>query len=214
MDDEDARADPALVAAWVSGWARSRGVGAPSPAFGGWRVQVGLPDQTARYVFAEASTGVATASRAILDPLVFIKVCAAPDRVRALLGQGWTIQSVSSMMSTNRLGDAEAALPAGYRLDHSVEADGHVATIVAQDGETAARGRMVLVGGTAVFDRIETTAAHRRRGLGRALINALGRLARRHGAQTGALVATPDGRALYTSLGWRLHALYTTAARD
>jgi ribosomal protein S18 acetylase RimI-like enzyme len=55
---------------------------------------------------------------------------------------------------------------------------------------------VVIVGASAVFDRIETDPAHRRRGLGRTLMTRLGGLAVQDGAETGTLVATPDGRAL------------------
>jgi GNAT superfamily N-acetyltransferase len=71
-----------------------------------------------------------------------------------------------------------------------------------------------LVGETAVFDRIETDLAHRRRGLGRTIMSELARLAFQDGASRGALVATPDGRALYSAMGWQLHSLYTTAVRE
>jgi hypothetical protein len=37
-------------------------------------------------------------------------------------------------------------------------------------------------------------------------------LSREKGIQRAALVATPDGRALYEPLGWQVHCLYTTAA--
>lgn len=36
-------------------------------------------------------------------------------------------------------------------------------------------------------------------------------IGREKGAVRGVLVATPDGRALYESLGWELHSPYTTA---
>ena len=42
----------------------------------------------------------------------------------------------------------------------------------------------------------------------------LGKLALQTGASMGTLVATPDGRALYSAMGWQLHSLYTTAVRD
>jgi len=53
-----------------------------------------------------------------------------------------------------------------------------------------------------VFDQIVTQEAHRRRGLGRMIMNGLIQRALEHGARQGALIATPDGRALYRTLGW------------
>ncbi|MFH8585013.1 GNAT family N-acetyltransferase [Streptomyces celluloflavus] len=63
----------------------------------------------------------------------------------------------------------------------------------------------------AVFDMIGTEAAHRRRGLGRFLMATLARRAAELGAGQGVLVASPDGRALYEALGWRLRAPVTAA---
>jgi GNAT superfamily N-acetyltransferase len=203
-----------VVASWVAGWALSREVGPPTPAYGGLRVDVGLPDQKARYVFAEASPGVGEASRAIQEPNVFLKVCAPPELVQPLLGPGWHIKPISFMMTTTNLEPAETPLSADYHLEDRQVMAGHVANILTDDGDLAASGRVFLVGETAVFDRIETHPAHRRRGLGRTVMNELGRLARQTGASMGALVATADGHALYSAMGWRLHALYTTAVRE
>jgi GNAT superfamily N-acetyltransferase len=208
------KADPDVVASWVAGWALSRGVAPPTPAYGGLRVEVGLPDQKARYVFAAASAGVEEASRAIEEPHVFIKVCAPPETVRPRLADGWSIRPVSFMMTTEDLGRDETRLADGYRLGRDVLPGGHIATILTTDGAVAASGRVFIVGSTAVFDRIETHPDHRRRGLGRVIMRALGAMAVQDGATVGSLVATPDGRALYSSMGWRLHSLYTTAVRE
>jgi GNAT superfamily N-acetyltransferase len=62
-----------------------------------------------------------------------------------------------------------------------------------------------------VYDRIVTAPEHRRRGLGRALMHALG-AARRSASSTQVLVATAEGMALYGTLGWELRSLFTTAA--
>ena len=77
--------------------------------------------------------------------------------------------------------------------------------------ELAATGHLALTQGRAIYDRIRTEPAHQRRGLGRALMHALQGLAHAHGRQAGVLVATPEGRRLYESLGWRLHAPWATA---
>ncbi|WP_432247920.1 GNAT family N-acetyltransferase [Streptomyces sanyensis] len=78
--------------------------------------------------------------------------------------------------------------------------------VTARDGSFAARGQVAPTGGTAVVDRIETSAAHRRRGLGRLVVHALCEDALARGATTGVLGGTPDGRALYEALGWRAEA--------
>ena len=106
------------------------------------------------------------------------------------------------------------AVPAGY----SVEVDdaaaatgrGHV-HVVAPDGTPAASGHVAMGERLAIYDRIVTEPAHQRRGLGRAVMHALQALARAHGRREGVLVATDQGRALYESLGWRLHSPWATA---
>jgi len=207
------RADRNVVGSWVSGWALSRGVAPPMPAYGGFRIDVGLPDQKARYVFPEASAGVEEASRAILEPYVFIKVCSRPEDVQPLLAAGWVIKPLSFMMTTEDLTEFDARLPSGYQLQCETVAHGYVATILSISGGLAASGRVFIAGTTAVFDQIETHPDHRRRGLGRVIMRKLGAAAR-DGATRGSLVATPDGRRLYSSMGWRLHSLYTTAVRE
>jgi GNAT superfamily N-acetyltransferase len=65
----------------------------------------------------------------------------------------------------------------------------------------AASGRMAVAGTDAVADRVETDPAYRRRGLGRAVMDALVAGAVEMGATRGVLGASSDGRALYRTLG-------------
>jgi ribosomal protein S18 acetylase RimI-like enzyme len=73
-------------------------------------------------------------------------------------------------------------------------------------GEPAASGRMTVIGTDAVADMISTEPAHRRRGLGRAVMGALVAEAVEQGATDGLLVASPDGLELYRALGWSVAA--------
>ncbi|MEU8915735.1 GNAT family N-acetyltransferase [Streptomyces nigrescens] len=88
----------------------------------------------------------------------------------------------------------------------------------------AASGRAALTTGargscpapyapSVVFDMIGTQPAHQRRGLGRAVMAALAGRAVERGARQGVLVASPDGRALYEAMGWRLRSPVTAAGR-
>jgi GNAT superfamily N-acetyltransferase len=86
-----------------------------------------------------------------------------------------------------------------------------VAKVLTANGEIASIGRVVFVDDFAIYDRIETHHDHRRRGLASAVMNGLQSAARVRGNTRGVLVATADGHALYKTLGWRLHSLYTTA---
>jgi len=79
------------------------------------------------------------------------------------------------------------------------------------DGEVAATGRIAFPGELAVYDRIRTHDDHRRKGLARSIMKRLESISHARGIRRAALVATPDGRALYEPLGWQLHSLYTTA---
>lgn len=203
-----------IVAAWVEGWTRSRGTAAPTAAYGGLRVEVGLPDQKARYVFAGPSPGMAQASREIDEPHVFIKVCAPPQAVEPLLASGWRLEPVGFLMTTDDLTRAVPRAADGYRYEIEPLASGYVVTAHAEwNGEVAASGRAFLAGAVAVFDQIVTDPDHRRRGLGRAVMHELALAAAQAGATRGALVATPDGQALYSTLGWRLISPLTTAVR-
>lgn len=201
-----------IVAAWLEGWALSRGLAPPVEAHGGWRVEVGLPDQKRRFVFPRAGEGVGAAARANGEPHVFLKVCASEAAVRSWLPAGWRVQQTTAMMVADDLG-GDARAPPGYRL--RTDRDGMAWRVRALDpaGRLAASGRMTSPSpGDAVFDRIETDPDHRRRGLGRAVMAELSRVARADGARRGLLVATADGRALYETLGWRVYSPYTTAA--
>lgn len=203
-----------IVRAWVEGWARSRGTAPPTPAYGGLHVEVGLPDQKARYVFAGPSPGVAQASREIEEPDVFIKVCAPPEAVQPLLAQGWALEPVGFLMVADDLARPAPRGADGYRYEIEVLPHGYVVVAHAEwNGEAAASGRAFLAGAVAVFDQIVTAPAHRRRGLGRAVMHELALAAAHAGATRGALVATPDGQALYSTLGWRLVSPLTTAVR-
>ena len=114
------------------------------------------------------------------------------------------------MMVGDTVAPAPPPLPAGYA--QAVQVDGCVARVVitAPDGSPASHGYAAETAGAFVYDRIVTEEAHRRRGLGRALMAAL-RDTRRDPGSREVLTATPMGRALYESIGWRVYAPYTTA---
>lgn len=207
-----AEADPALVEIWARAWALTREVAPPCPVPGGWRIEVGLPDQVRRFVYPSPAAVVAERARSIDTPFTFLKVASSADAVQPLLPAGWEIGPPGFMMTATPTAAPAFDENRGYRL--SLEPiGGHVtlATITTQHGELAASGRIGLVGDVGSFDRIVTQEAHQRRGLGSALMAALGSVANVAGAKRWVLVATPEGRALYEKLGWAVHAPYTTA---
>ncbi|GAB3849077.1 GNAT family N-acetyltransferase [Nesterenkonia populi] len=75
---------------------------------------------------------------------------------------------------------------------------------VHQGESTAARGRLAVVDGFAILDRIYTAPDYRRQGLGTFVTRALLALAHEQEVEHGLLVATHDGRELYEYLGWEL----------
>ncbi len=102
--------------------------------------------------------------------------------------------------------------PSGYTV--SIRRTGAVVTAEIRDGSQGlvASGRIAITGPYAIVDDIGTEPAHRRRGLGTVIMETLNRVALEAGAATGLLVATPDGHALYSSVGWLVHTPYASAS--
>ncbi|MCJ9429159.1 GNAT family N-acetyltransferase [Kordiimonas marina] len=214
-DDTLGAVDPVLVARWLEGWTRSRETPPPVADHGGLRVDVGLPEQRVRYVFTELGPAIPALAATIHEPYMFLKACASPEAMRAILPPPWSVQPPGYLMTcdgpmTGVMAEV-GGLPAGYRLEVNTGAKASSVRVVAEDGSLAASGWVVPVDEFAIYDRIETDPAHRRRGLGRAVMKALEGLAREAGATRGLLVATDDGRALYETVGWSLHTLFCTA---
>jgi len=202
---------PDVVAAWVAGWAVSRGVGPAQPRFGGLHVAVGLPRQKERYVFASIEKdALRDLALKITTPWTFLKVCAPSNALENVWPAGWVVQEPGFLMTTKLTRPPAPALADSYRLTVQGE-NVIVASILDEAGDVAASGKIALADGHATFDQIETDERHRRRGLGRVVMNALSAAAIERGVTEGVLVATPVGRQLYTTLGWRLHAHFTTA---
>jgi GNAT superfamily N-acetyltransferase len=204
-----------IFLAWIRGWAITREVAPPVPHADGFRTDVGAPRQVARYLFSQPSPTLRELAARVTTPWVFLKACATGDELRALLPAPWQMQPDGFMMTCGEAPfPARAALPAGYALhvadDCARTRRAHV-RIDAPDGGVAAEGHLALDERRAIYDRIGTAPAHQRRGLGGAVMHALQALAHAHGRHAGVLVATPAGRALYESLGWRLHAPWATA---
>ncbi|MET7299872.1 GNAT family N-acetyltransferase [Embleya sp. NPDC005575] len=198
-----------LVRAWVTGWAPARELPPPVEVAGGFRLHVGLPGHRVRYVLFDVDR-VAELARTRTAPGTWIKVLAPAERVRQDLTPAWIVGEPEYPM-TGPLRRATASAPSGYTIE--VESTGEVILVRlrAADGDVAAYGRIAVTGETAVADRIGTEAAHRRRGLGSVVMTALGDAAAARGARTGVLVASSDGLALYSTLGWTRHGVLTPA---
>ena len=82
--------------------------------------------------------------------------------------------------------------------------------ILTDSGDIAASGRLVFVNDLVIYDRIETAAAHRRKGLATIVLKTLESLAISRRKTQAVLVATEAGKALYETLGWTLYSEYTS----
>lgn len=201
--------DPDLVRGWLAARSLSRGLPAPVADSGGWRVDTGGEDERRRYVFAEPGPGLIRLADTIAEPRIFLKLCADAATLGALLPARWSIRDANCMMVPDRAVATPRTLPPGYRASSDSHGGVTHVTIVGPHGDEAASGYAAELDGVFVYDRIVTAENHRRRGLGRALMAALGSV--RGADAREVLTATAMGAALYASLGWRVYTPYTTA---
>jgi GNAT superfamily N-acetyltransferase len=210
-------ADPDIVKCWVTGWALSRRLAAPIVLPEGYYVQVGLPRQQARYVLPRLELHSLLALAETIDtPWTFIKVCADPKAVAAALPKPWTLQEDPRLMMTAALAHtADLADADAVARDCSpyLSVEGEVIGAEWRDraGTVVASGRAAMVDSSCIFDQISVHADHRRRGLGRAVVGLLRREALKRDKGRGILVATTDGIALYSTIGWEAHSAYASA---
>jgi GNAT superfamily N-acetyltransferase len=80
--------------------------------------------------------------------------------------------------------------------------DGVHHAVVRSGDDVAASGRVFVVDGTAVFDKIVVQPAFQRRGLGSFIMKALAAQAIGPDVENGLLLASLDGQKLYSHLGW------------
>ena len=204
-------ADPELIATWLKGWALAHETPLPTPCGNGWRVEVGLPDQKARYVFAAPEPAFWRLAEMITEPLVYLKVCAPHDEIKHLFPPRWATEHRGFMMTREGPPLPSRLLPDGYRLTLAERPAGLTCTILDEDDSHAASGSLVLADDMAVYDRIRTDDAHRRRGLASVIMTTLQQAAYDRGRRRDMLCASHMGRPLYESLGWQVHSLYTSA---
>lgn len=202
--------DPHEIAIWTRAWAISRKCAPPAPAFGGWFVHVGLPDQLSRYVFATLNPiRLRTLGAAIREPHVLLKFPTNAGAVQAALGPDWDAVRTGWFMRTD-LTDGTAPLPDGFTI---ITEDGPCRQyrLCCPKGEEAARARLTVLGAHAIIDSVDTEPAFRRQGLASALMQRLAVDARAAGANVGLLTATDAGLLVYERLGWTVLAPWTTA---
>jgi GNAT superfamily N-acetyltransferase len=168
----------------------------------GYRIDVGLPGHVTRYVLPTHSPALAAR---LTTPDTWLKICADQPALDAR----WQIQPPEYLMST-QLTSEPPACASEYELE-VVQAGNVIDVVVSRQGERAARGKAAINGEYAVIDQVVTEPQHQRRGLGTTVMRALSQAASHSGARTGVLVATADGLALYSRLGWALVSPVTAA---
>ncbi|MGY1497606.1 GNAT family N-acetyltransferase [Streptomyces sp. QTS52] len=205
------------VRAWVDGWVVSRGASPPQVEPWGYTIDVGTAEQVTRHVLDAVNDGVEERTvRKVADAVtgtgVWLKVFDDPATVGGWLGEGWWVAPEPGFLMSVPLTAAEPpAVPDGYRVRVWTRGGVTRVLLAAPDGSWAARGQLAPTGRTAVVDQVATSPAHQRRGLGSFVMRTLAQEAVTQGAERGVLAGTPDGRALYEALGWRVEALLTSA---
>jgi GNAT superfamily N-acetyltransferase len=203
-------ADPELLRAWLTARSVARGLPPPVAEFGGLRIDTNSEKEVRRWVFARAVPGIGALARSIDEPRNFIKLCGTEAELRDELAEPWTIQGGSWFMGFSGEPPTLPPLPTGYALETSRGGGVTHIEIRTNAGELAASGYAAEISEAFVYDRIETDVAHRRRGLGRAIMAALGNCrTSKHARQL--LMATAEGERLYSSLGWSRLSPYSTA---
>ena len=202
-----------VTAELIEGWVRARsvvrGLPLPTPEYGGLRVDTGLPNEHRRYVFAGPVQGIRELAQSIYEPHIFIKMCGPEEQLLALVPHRWQLLPAAYLMTIDGWRSPVPSLSPGYRLQVSTEFPVTTARIFTEDDVLVASGHAVEYGGVFVFDRIATEPAHQHQGLGAAVMAALGGAQQSKAAQR-VLVATEAGRALYTTLGWKVRSPYST----
>ncbi|MHA7283377.1 GNAT family N-acetyltransferase [Arthrobacter sp. TMS2-4] len=204
----NAHADKQLFQTWITGWSTCRGYERHDDGRSTSVVLTDEQNQTEHFLFEPTTEQfLELAAETKQDPTRILMV--VTNRMRELidaanpLGMRITDRQ-QALMSVDMSGqDVEDPRPPGdgYTLERT--ADGACRRVLVRaHGELAARGSVVTVGDYAVYDRIITEEAFRRRGLGSFVMRALTAGVLEDDVTTGLLMASADGRALYEFLDW------------
>lgn len=210
---------PALVDLWLTGFGVSRQVpvrrGEVTEAI---EVEVGGQERRLELVLVEPDRELVrrTLDRLIGTSDVWSTIFTAEPRTWDLPPGVGAVLTDEQLMVTD-LTDLVHTMPAAPSVGRvELAPDGDRAFVRVLDGDAvAAQGQVGVVGGDAVFDRVGTDAAYRRRGLGTVVMGALTGWAVTQGCRRGILAASRDGQELYGRLGWSpVGAMLTVAAQQ
>lgn len=204
------RVDPKLVFAWQTAHSLARKSPPPVHDRGGFRVDTHSEKEVKRWVFPKLCDGLYGIARDISIPRHYLKLCGTNEELRSALLARWEIQPENYFMETTSIVHETSSLPDGYKMELHQAGPVTQVHIVAPNGDLAASGSAAETIEAFVYDRIETASDHRRKGLGIAVMSALGS-ARKSSTGPQLLVATEDGRSLYARLGWSVVVPFATA---
>lgn len=202
-----------FIEKWLNGWSVSREVSLPVKYKSGFKVEVGWENQKTRYVFPALNEDLIHLAESIDEPWVFLKVCAACSELTEILPDRWTVQPQGYLMMSENNPDKfeNRVLADGYSMETEISDEGvYLIKIKDKNKDLASSGRVACTDGWAIYDRIETSQFHQRKGLGSYLFAELQKIANKKGIENNILVATEEGRLLYESLGWKVVSLYTS----
>lgn len=200
-----------IVEKWLKGWCLSREVSFPVQYKSGFRVIVGDEKQKERFVFPTLNDDFFELIHSMTEPWVYLKVSTSPDEFIKKIPEKWKLQPQGYMMTCfHPMNFPEISLAEGYQLEFSEYNTTFVVRIIAENGEQASIGRVSLIDGLAVYDRIVTEKKHQRKGLATFLLKELEKIALSKGFSNNILVATEEGKYLYETLGWEIYCLHTS----
>lgn len=197
-----------LMKTWISGWSACRGY---QPHDEGRTVSVVLTDsgnQLEHFVYEpsdEEALALAAETKADSNRLLTVVTTRMNDLLTTLRPTGLrVIDNRQALMTVNMDGQdvEEPRVPDEvFSLTHVREPSCRRVMVTA-NGEEAARGSVAVEQDFAVYDRIITNEAYRRRGLGSFVMRALTSAVLEDDVQDGLLMASADGQQLYQFLGW------------
>lgn len=200
-----------IVKSWLRGWCLSREVSFPVQYKSGFYVFVGDETQKERFIFPELNDDFFQLTQSIDEPWVHLKVSTSPEEFIGSIPEKWQLQAQGYLMTCfHPMTFPEISLAEGYHLEFSEYNITFVVRIVAENDEQASIGRVSLIDGVAVYDRIITEISHQRKGLASFVLKELEKIALSKGFSNNLLVATEEGKLLYENLGWEVFALHSS----
>ncbi len=198
-----------LVVCWQRGWTVARGLPAAEDVGAGLRVRCMQSGRDIEYFAFGPGPGpvrdLAGRVAAERDVAWLTVPTADPAATAAVLEAAGLVllKRAEQLMTIDLRTHPRRAPAAGYRVETSLTGAVLTTTVLHESGETGAQGTMGLTGPDGIADKIATVPAHQRRGLGSTLMGALAEAAVAQGAGRGLLIASEEGRHLYSRLGWR-----------